>query len=76
MTTETKEVKENKEKYDVVLHRRGQALCDALGLTDEQQIAKVHLALKEATVESWKNGIQAGFTRGVKAKQAETTPSA
>ena len=73
MTTETKEVKE---KYDVILHRRGQALCESLGITDEQQIAKVHATLKEATLESWNNGTKAGFTRGVKAKEAKTTEQA
>ena len=73
MTTETKEVRE---KYDVTIQRRATELCDTLGITDVKQIALIHTTLKETGLESWKNGIQAGFTRGDKAKQAETTPSA
>lgn len=73
MTTETKEVKE---KYDVTIQRRASELCETLGITDATQKALIHTALTETGLESWKNGTQAGFTRGVKAKQAETTPSA
>ena len=73
MTTETKEVRE---KYDVTIQRRATELCESLGITDVKQIALIHTTLKETGLESWKNGTQAGFTRGVKAKQAETTPSA
>ena len=73
MTTETKEVRE---KYDVTIQRRASKLCDSLGVTDVDQVKLIHTTLKETALESWKNGTQAGFTRGVKAKQAETTPSA
>ena len=72
MTTETKEVRE---KYDVTIQRRASELCDTLGITDVKQVALIHTALKETGLESWKNGTQAGFTRGVKAREAKTTPS-
>ena len=73
MTTETKEVKE---KYDVTIQRRATELCDKLGITEGDQKALIHTTLKETGLESWKHGTQAGFTRGVKAKEAKTTPSA
>ena len=73
MTTETKEVRE---KYDVTIQRRATELCESLGITDVKQIALIHTTLKETGLESWNNGRKAGFTRGVKVKEAETNQSA
>ena len=70
MTTETK--KEVRESYDVTIQRRARELCESLGITDVKQVALIHTTLKDTGLESWNNGRQAGFNRGVKVKQTET----